>query len=246
MSKSNSKDTLYAAAQENISRFIFDGNVANVFNDMITRSVPGYATIINMIGVLAGEHAQDNSRCYDLGCSLGASTLSMRRRIRKKNCKIISVDNSQAMADRCKEFIEKDRSETPVEVICDDIQNIQIERASMVVLNFTLQFISPEKRLETLKSIHDGMLPGGVLIISEKIVFDDARIQEMQTQLHHNFKKMNGYSEMEIAQKRTALEEVLIPDTLAQHEDRLTKIGFNPVFVWFQCFNFASIIATKC
>lgn len=238
-------DTIYANPLAEVSQFAFDEKVVDVFPDMIKRSVPGYATIINMIGQLAGRYAQTGSRCYDLGSSLGAATLAMRHSIQAANCKIIGVDNSAAMIQRCGQVIAADSGEIPVELIEAEIQNVDIQHASVVVLNFTLQFIPIDERLAVLRNIHDGLLPNGVLILSEKVAFEDNTHQELMIELHHNFKRANGYSDLEIAQKRAAIENYLIPETLATHRQRLREAGFHSVDVWFQCFNFASLIAIK-
>ncbi len=238
-------DTIYANPLSEVSRFAFDQRVVDVFPDMIKRSVPGYATIINMIGNLAERYAQANSHCYDLGCSLGAATLAMRHRIQAANCKIIGVDNSAAMIGRCQQVIAADSGEVAVELVESTIQAVKIENASMAVLNFTLQFIATNERLDVLRSICNGLNTGGVLILSEKVVFDDEPHQQLMTELHHNFKRANGYSDLEIAQKRSAIEDYLIPETLDTHRQRLRDAGFSSVDVWFQCFNFASIIAIK-
>lgn len=238
-------DTIYANPLAEVNRFAFDQRVVDVFPDMIKRSVPGYATIINMIGNLAERYVQANSQCYDLGCSLGAATLAMRHRIQAANCKIIGVDNSAAMIARCQQVIAADSGEIPVELLEASIQSVKIKNASMAVLNFTLQFIATHEREEVLTNICSGLNPGGVLILSEKVVFDDEPHQQLMTDLHHNFKRANGYSDLEIAQKRSAIEHYLVPETLDTHRQRLRNAGFSSVDVWFQCFNFASLIAIK-
>jgi tRNA (cmo5U34)-methyltransferase len=243
------KDAIYSQPLDTITGFTFDEHVVNVFPDMIQRSVPGYSTIIAMTGVLAERYAQPNTNCYDLGSSLGASTLAMRRQLDNRPCNIIAVDNSSAMQKRCLELLTQNTDNTSstisVELIESDIRDIAIENASVVVLNFTLQFIANDTREALLKDIFDGMCDGGILILSEKILFEDAHLQQLNTDLHHSFKRANGYSEMEVSQKRTALENVLIPETIATHQHRLKKVGFNNVDVWFQCFNFASLVAIK-
>jgi tRNA (cmo5U34)-methyltransferase len=241
----NSKDHIYAAPMDRIADFSFDEKVASVFPDMIKRSVPGYSTIIAMTGVLAERYALDGSHCYDLGCSLGASTLSLRHHIEGRHCEIIAVDNSAAMLARCQQIIDQDSYTTPTRLILADINNIDIENASVVVLNFTLQFIATDQRRRLLEKIYQGMCAGGILVLSEKIRFDDAHLQLLNTDLHHAFKKANGYSDMEISQKRSALEKTLLPETIAGHQQRLREIGFSSIDVWFQCFNFASLVAIK-
>ncbi|WP_444933454.1 carboxy-S-adenosyl-L-methionine synthase CmoA [Microbulbifer sp. JTAC008] len=238
-------DNIYANPLGQVAGFEFDRQVVQVFPDMIKRSVPGYTTIVAMIGTLAERYAQAGSRCYDLGSSLCAATLAMRHRIPAADCEIIAVDNSQAMVDQARTVLEADSGEVPVQLICDNLQNVAIENASVVVLNFTLQFIPVEEREEILKKIHDGLRPGGILIISEKVDFADKAHNELMIELHHSFKAANGYSALEIAQKRSALENVLIPETLDTHRTRLKNVGFTSVDVWFQCFNFASLIAIK-
>ena len=245
MSMSTNKDTLYASPIASVSSFKFDESVVNVFPDMIQRSVPGYNAIISAIGLLAGRYAQQHSVCYDLGCSLGAATLSMRHQISAKQCRIIAVDSSEAMIHQLENNVKKDAGNIGVDCLCADIRDISIENASVVVLNFTLQFIPIEDRLFFLEKIYQGLLPGGILILSEKLKFEDCRQQALQTDLHHAFKKSQGYSELEISQKRSALENVLLAETFATHQQRLNTAGFSSAEVWFQYFNFASMIALK-
>ncbi|MDO3384182.1 carboxy-S-adenosyl-L-methionine synthase CmoA [Gilvimarinus algae] len=242
---SDSRDNLYANPLAQVDRFSFDQRVVDVFPDMIKRSVPGYPTILNMIGTLAERYAAADSQCYDLGCSLGAATLAMRHRIRAANCRIVAVDNSPAMIARARQIMDADSQEVPVELVQARLQDMEIARASLVVLNFTLQFVPIEERDLLLKRIAEGLNPGGVLILSEKVAFADAPHQALMTELHHEFKRANGYSELEIAQKRTAIDNVLIPESLEQHRNRLKAAGFASVDVWFQCLNFASMIAIK-
>lgn len=246
------KDTLFANSLDTIARFQFDEQVVNVFPDMIQRSVPGYEAIIKMIGEISGRYAQDGSQCYDLGCSLGAASLAMQQSITAKDCRIIGVDNSQAMIDRLSEGLNQSSNsennalhKTPIELQLGNIQDCDMQNASIVVLNFTLQFIPLNDRDTLIKKIYNALRPNGILILSEKVCFEDEKHQELMIELHHNFKRANGYSDLEIAQKRSAIENVLIPETLAAHRQRFQSAGFSSQDVWFQCFNFASMIAVK-
>ncbi|BBN81998.1 carboxy-S-adenosyl-L-methionine synthase [Pseudoalteromonas sp. A25] len=238
------KDSIYATEQQ-VKDFSFDANVVEVFPDMIQRSVPGYATIVSTMGKLAGQYAQSNSNLYDLGCSLGAVTLSMRRNIAKENCEIIAVDNSKAMVERCKMHLSGFKSDVPVSVQLGDITELDIENASVVAMNFTLQFIPKEQRETVLTSIYKGLKPGGVLLLSEKVKGETDQQDNLLIDLHHDFKRHNGYSELEISQKRTAIENVMRPDRLSTHMSRLENIGFKQTQVWYQCFNFCSLVAIK-
>lgn len=249
----NSRDNIYANAEapphadpiSGTGLFSFDESVARVFPDMIKRSVPGYSTIVSMTGLLAGRYATEGSALFDLGCSLGASSLAMRQNIRQQDCRIVAVDNSAAMLERCRSIIDTDTHHTPVELVCAKLQDVAIEAASVVVLNFTLQFIPRKERNEVLRRIYQGLLPGGIMVLSEKVTFEDPHLDELNIDLHHQFKRANGYSDLEIARKRNAIEDVLLPETLARHRQRIADAGFSSCDVWFQCFNFASIIALK-
>ncbi len=241
------RDSLYADPLSEHGLFTFDDSVARVFPDMIKRSVPGYATIVSMTGLLAGKYAIAGSALYDLGCSLGASTLAMHQNVQQPDCRIISVDNSAAMLERCQSIIYSDTDihDTPVTLTHADVQDVVIANASVVVLNFTLQFIPKELRDKVIGGIYRGLLPGGVMVLSEKVTFEDPHLDELNIELHHQFKRANGYSELEVARKRSALENVLLPETLHQHKQRISDAGFTSCDVWFQCFNFASLIALK-
>jgi tRNA (cmo5U34)-methyltransferase len=240
----NHKDTLFAQPYEAVGAFQFDESVVSVFPDMIQRSVPGYQTILTGIGELTPLFAQANSHIYDLGCSLGAVSLTIRRKLNQP-CKIIAVDNSPSMIQRAQDYLAAFHSDTPVEFVLDDIANINIENASMVVLNFTLQFISPEQRQVLLQKIYQGLNPGGLLILSEKIHVNESPIQQAIEHLHLQFKRANGYSELEISQKRASLDNVLISDSRQQHLDRLHHVGFSYADTWLQAYNFVSFIAIK-
>lgn len=244
------KDQIYQQPMDRIAGFVFDETVAAVFPDMIQRSVPGYSTIIAMTGVLAARFATPGSTCYDLGCSLGASTLSMAQEIRKRgtaDVRFVAIDNSTAMIARCNDAARRlvPEQAPSIQWQCANIQDVDYQNASVVVLNFSLQFVPLAERSALLTRLYRGMVPGGVLVLSEKICFDDEQLNQLNIDLHHEFKRANGYSDLEISQKRTALENVLIPETLPAHQDRLRAAGFRSCDTWFQCFNFASLVAIK-
>lgn len=240
-----SRDTLFHDPQAPITEFVFDDRVARVFPDMIRRSVPGYQEVITLSGLIARRHAQRGSRLYDLGCSLGATTLAMGHWLDAEGCRIVAVDNAAPMLERCRENIEAAGLAVPVELVCADIRDVRIEDASVVVLNFTLQFLPPAERLEVLRAAASGMRAGGVLLLSEKIASSDAEEAAFHEQMHVAFKQANGYSDLEISRKRSALENVLTPETLTTHQERLLSAGFARVHTWFRCFNFASLVAIR-
>ena len=241
----SNRDMLFSAPIDKLGDWTFDERVAEVFPDMIQRSVPGYSNIISMIGMLAERFVTPHSQVYDLGCSLGAATLSIRRNIQQPDCKIIAVDNSPAMVERCRRHVTAFKAQTPVDVQEDDIRHVTIENASLVVLNFTLQFLEPAERQQVLNNVYQGLNPGGALVLSEKFSFEDRQVGELLFNMHHDFKRANGYSELEISQKRSMLENVMLTDSVETHKARLRQAGFTHSELWFQCFNFGSLVAIK-
>lgn len=239
------RDSLFAKSRALTTGFRFDEQVVKVFPDMIARSVPGYELVVPMIGLLARRYAQPDSRIYDLGCSLGAASLAMSLAVRASGTEIIAVDNSEAMVSRCKKSVAANGGPVHIDVRLQNMLDTRIENASVVVLNFTLQFLDRGQRQTLINQVAAGMRAGGVLIISEKICFEDGQEQTDQTAWHHDFKRAQGYSELEISQKRNALEDVLLPETEAAHFKRMEQAGLSNTRRWFQCFSFASFIAFK-
>ncbi|MDH5353945.1 MAG: carboxy-S-adenosyl-L-methionine synthase CmoA [Gammaproteobacteria bacterium] len=236
------KDQVFSIPLSDVKAFEFNETVARVFRDMISRSVPGYELLLHLIGLYANIFVQDNSRVYDLGCSLGEGTVMVSSQAKAGNYSIIAVDNSASMIEKCRQL---EIAGSNIDWLCDDIQNVEIENASMVILNLTLQFLDQNKRQEILNRIYLGLNPGGVLVLSEKILIDDEQNNQRMIQLYQAFKKTQGYSDLEISQKRTALENVLVPDLESQLKERLHKAGFKEVYECFKCFNFVSYLAIK-
>ncbi len=241
----NAQDSLYATARQVVEQFQFDERVAEVFSDMVKRSVPGYTLMLDMLGVIAEKWIKDESLIYDLGCSLGASTLAIRQNIQAQHVRILAVDNSAAMLAQCQKVINQDISPPPVELIEANIEALDFEPCDFVALNLTLQFIPLEERALLLSRLFKALKPGGVLFLSEKVIFDDTAQQTLLTDLHHQFKQHQGYSLMEIAQKRQAIEDFLVPETIQAHLDRLDTLGFSSSQVIFQCLNFCTFLAIK-
>lgn len=236
------KDRVFAKSLSEVKAFEFNAAVADVFQDMISRSVPGYQLLLQMIGLYADIFVQDHSQVYDLGCSLGEAAKLVARQSSANDTRIIAIDNASSMIEKCR---LNDDPGSGIEWRCEDIQQSPIENASMVILNLTLQFLAPHSRKELLERIYQGLNPGGVLVLSEKVSFDDDSESDRMIELYHAFKKVQGYSDLEISQKRTALENVLIPDNNNEHLQRLKAVGFDEVYECFRCFNFVSFLAIK-
>ncbi len=211
---------------------------------MIERSVPGYATIIALTGQLAGRFTRDGESAYDLGCSTGASLLSMRSQL-PPGARLIGIDTSAPMLAQCRANLDKHPAGCDVTLLDADIAATQYETAAFFASNFTLQFIPIEKRQSLIERIAAATRPGGALVLSEKIRFDDPHQQTLHTEMHHEFKRRQGYSELEISQKRSALERIMQPESLDTHRQRLLAAGYTSCEVWFQCFNFMSLVAIR-
>jgi tRNA (cmo5U34)-methyltransferase len=257
------QDDLYRRRESAPGSFRFDEAVAEVFPDMIDRSVPGYALIVPMIGQLARRFVQPHSTVHDLGCSLGAVTLAIRSALLERRdlraVRLVATDNSEAMIARLRLLLEELDIPTrdpnhpgedhagplPIELRLRDIRDEELHDASLVALNFTLQFLDPGDRDRLMDRIAAGLRPGGVLVLAEKVRFEDAAEQERLTDWHHDYKRLQGYSDLEIARKRTALERVLLSETEAAHRDRLERSGFRRVTRWFQCFGFCAWLAER-
>jgi len=242
------RDRIYAdrraGTEPGTAPFEFSESVVRVFPDMIERSVPGYRLLLELTPLMVRRAVQPDSRIYDLGCSLGAATLAARRAVGVEGVQIIAADTSPDMVHRCRQLVTADNSRVAVEVIEANICELPIENASIVLLYFTLQFIERAKRQALIDRIASGLRPGGILLLAEKLAFDPVD-QFWLDSHHHDFKRAQGYSDLEIARKRQALENVLIPESRLDHHERLRSAGFSQVVDWFQCLNFSAIAAIR-
>ncbi|WP_348827672.1 carboxy-S-adenosyl-L-methionine synthase CmoA [Halomonas sp. RT37] len=245
MSDASYRDAIFSTPLDKVARFSFDERVVACFPDMIRRSVPGYGQILGMLGVIAERHLRHGAHVYDLGCSLGAVGLALAGQLPKDAFSLTGVDLSPAMVERTRQTLEHECPDHAIEVIEGDIRHLDYRPSGMIVLNFTLQFLAPEDRDGVLEKLYQALEPGGVLILSEKIKAGDEQDNAWLVERYHDFKRANGYSDLEISQKRNALENVLVPDTLEQHHQRLARVGFARSLTWFQYLNFASMVAFK-
>lgn len=238
-------DNIYDVTLKQIQPFAFDVSVASVFEDMIRRSVPGYGLTLQLMASIANDLKSAQPVCYDLGCSLGAGMVALDQGLKERTGLIYGIDTSEPMLERAQSLLKDAEMACSWDLKKGDVREIRMQPHDLSVLNFTLQFIELDSRLPLLNKIYEALKPGGYLLLSEKVVFDDSIEQEYQTHLHHNFKRLNGYSDLEISQKRTALENRLIPETAKVHMSRLKAAGFSKVFPWLQAFNFMSFLAVK-
>ena len=239
------KDEVFKGEIEKASDFKFGANVANVFDDMVNRSVPFYEEMQRMIAELCANHFQENASIYDLGCSTGTTMIHMNPFI-PEHIQFVGIDDSPDMLEKCRTKLEAAAFKRPVKLEVYDLNsNIEIQNAGVVVLCLTLQFVRPINRERLIKKIYAGMNPGAVIIVIEKILAEDSLFNRDFIRYYYDMKRRHQYSEMEIAQKREALENVLIPYKLSENITLLREAGFSHVEVFFKWYNFAGFIANK-
>lgn len=232
--KEMGRDRVYKEKQAKVTPFEFNSEVVSVFPDMVQRSIPGYSTVVQMSGIIASQMLSSGTVCYDLGCSLGASTRSVLSAVGDAAVTVVGVDSSAPMVHEARKRISDPR----VEFHVADVRSFNFEPAKVMILNFVLQFVGPNDREALLRNIRAALEPNGLLIVSEKI----NAIPEFED-LHLQFKKFNDYSDLEIAQKRQALENVMRINSSSEHLARLSRTGFKNPRMWYQCLNWASFLA---
>jgi tRNA (cmo5U34)-methyltransferase len=225
--------------------FQFDGKVADVFDDMLNRSVPCYRMVIEMIGAILGKSLEQNDRVYDLGCSTGETLIELARRLEHLDLDFTGVDNSPAMLSKARHKAEMFSLAERITFREANIIDLDVSGAGAIIMNYTLQFIRPLNRQEFLVKVYQALRPGGILIVSEKILSLDPDLNRAFIDFYLDFKRRNGYSETEISRKREALENVLIPFSINENINLLTRAGFASCETFCQWFNFASIVAVK-
>jgi tRNA (cmo5U34)-methyltransferase len=239
------KDEVYSKSLDRIEDFRFDDTVADVFDDMISRSVPLYKDVQLATARLASRLVRSNSVVYDFGCSTGTSIEAMCGEISDPTVKFVGVDTSAPMLAKCSERLRRKGLEDRVTLIHDDLANVTPSNASVLVFNYTLQFFAPNHRQTVVKKMADSLEDSGALLMTEKVVHEMPRIQDSLTELYYDFKRDNGYSELEISQKREALENVLVPYTAGENCDLLKRSGFSEVEIYLKWYVFVSILAIK-
>lgn len=239
------KDSVFKEQIKQAADFKFGTAVANVFDDMVNRSVPYYGEIQRMMAEQAADYTQAGTDVYDLGCATGTTLIGMNTSV-AESIRFIGIDDSADMLDKCRTKLEEAGFKRPYELRVADLNdNVEISNASVVVLCLTLQFVRPIFREKLLKAISNGLVSGGVLILVEKILTENSAFNRDFIKFYYNYKRRNNYSELEITQKREALENVLIPYKLSENIALLRDTGFSQCEVFFKWYNFSGLVARK-
>ena len=239
------KDKLFRKKRRLLSDFEFGQRTAAVFDDMLDRSVPFYREMQRMIGEMAADFAVDGTHLYDLGCSTGNTLLALDA-ILPKEMRFIGVDSSKDMLERVRQKLSQHRMTRPYDLVCADLnRGVQVTNASVVIMTLTLQFIRPLYRHQLIRQIASGMHERGCFILIEKVLPKDSMLNRLFIKYYYGFKERQGYSKIEIAQKREALENILVPYRLEENKELLLNSGFSQCDVFFQWYNFCGIVALK-
>ncbi|MEW6170638.1 MAG: carboxy-S-adenosyl-L-methionine synthase CmoA [Candidatus Omnitrophota bacterium] len=240
-----SKDKIFKRKKDVVSDFNFKKETANVFDDMLNRSVPFYDEIQRMIVEIAADFAVDGTNIYDVGCSTGTTLLSLDKSV-SKDVNFIGIDYSKDMLERARKKLQKNKVSRKYSLECKDLNDgIHLENASVVIMNLVLQFVRPLNRKRIVESIARGINESGCLILIEKVLSFDSTINRLFIKYYYDFKKRQGYDELEIAQKREALENVLIPYRPEENRALLLDSGFKECDMFFKWYNFCGVLALK-
>jgi tRNA (cmo5U34)-methyltransferase len=241
----SARDRVFAEPVSAIGDFKFSKDVASVFDDMVERSVPFYTEIQRMIGEMAADFVKSGTRVYDFGCSTGSSMLALHDHV-PPDVRFVGVDSSEEMLERCRARLVKKGFRRPHELRCEDLNaGARVENASLALMVLTLQFIRPLRRERLMADIFRGLNGDGCLILVEKVLGEDSFFNRLFIQYYYEMKRRNGYSQTEIAQKREALENVLIPYRLMENRELLLRTGYRYVDVFFKWYNFCGMVAVK-
>jgi len=242
------QDKIFLQATSGASDFKFDAQVAEVFDDMLVRSVPFYLEQQRMVAEISKQFASKDTAVYDLGCSTATTLINLSQAI-DAPVRFVGYDNSMPMLERARRNIEEHGCDRQVELRFGDLNgslsNLSIDRASVVTMCWTLQFIRPLQRDQLIRWIHDGMVDNGALIITEKVLANNASLNNLFVDCYYALKKRNDYSETEIARKREALENVLVPYRIDENIELFRRNGFAEVETVFQWYNFAAFVCIK-
>jgi len=234
------KDTVFTKRVN--KKFEFDEAVASVFDDMLSRSVPFYDEVRKLVISLILAEQKEGMKVLDLGSSTAKFLLDLHSKS-EVNMQLKGIDNSQAMLDRATQKCQAFGANVELELA--DMLEYDYDNEDVIIANYTLQFIRPIQRLELMNKIYEGLNNDGMFVFSEKIIFEDKILDKEMINIYYDYKKEQGYSEYEIAQKREALENVLIPFTIKENIKMCKDAGFTKIETVFQWANFVTFVVKK-
>lgn len=239
------QDKVFDDAQKPVGDFTFNAKVADVFDDMVSRSVPFYEEMQRMTCELARDFAKPNTNLYDIGCSTATTLLALDKTV-DPNVTFVGIDNSPDMLAKAEKKAKATGTDRRIQFVAGDLhQGLMLENASVITMLLTLQFLRPLHRERVMKQIYDGLNEQGCLILIEKLTCEDTVFNRLFIDHYYDYKRRSGYSDTEIAKKREALENVLIPYRVEENIALLQGAGFKKTELFFRWYNFCGIIAVK-
>jgi tRNA (cmo5U34)-methyltransferase len=239
------KDQIFSEGDFSSGSFKFTSDVASVFDDMASRCIPFYREVIQLTAEVAQDYVPNGGHIYDLGCSTGTTLLYLAKCLNGKNISMTGYDPAEAMLKKANEKSHVYTYSHEINFLNGVCESASIKQANMVIMNYTLQFIELEERAKAISRIYENLEQGGVFLISEKLREKDPKVEKLNTRAYESFKAGNGYSFLEIANKRQALENILVPQSTDENIAMLKNAGFSTVDVLFKWLNFATFIAIK-
>lgn len=222
-------------------QFEFDEKVASVFDDMISRSVPYYALSVDLTCEFLARTLLQGAKIADFGCSTGALLLKLHEI--RPDFSLIGIDDAPHMLNIAR--TKANAYGAKIEFRCENLLECDFKGVDCAIMNYTLQFLRPLLRPGFVRKIYDNLAENGVFILSEKLLFEDATMNKNIIEIYENYKFRQGYTKFEIAQKRQALENVLIPFSETENKNMLLSAGFRRVESIFRWANFAVFVAMK-
>jgi len=240
------RDLNFAAPMKKALDFDFGEQTTQVFDDMLVRSVPFYDEIQHMIAEIVANLVEEKPVVYDLGCSTGTTLLMLATRLKNKNPRLVGLDQSVPMLNHARKRAEQAGLTSMITWQQHDLNEPLItDPSDAFIMNLSLQFIRPLNRERLVSNLYHSLKPRGCLILVEKIIPEDSLLNRTYIELYYGFKRRNGYSDLEIAQKREALENILIPYRVNENLELLNRCGFKAPDTFFRWLNFAGFIGIK-
>ena len=221
-------------------RWSFSGKVSKTFDEHVDRSVPFYKEGHQLIVDMQEFFLQEESVCYEIGCSTGTLTKLLSENNANKKTKYYGIDNVKEMIE-----VAESKNIKNAEFLSEDIVTYELIKSDLIVSYYTIQFIKPQLRQEVINKIYQSLNWGGGFFLFEKVRANDARFQDYLNSSYNEFKLRNNFTESEIFSKTRSLNGVLEPFSTQGNIDLLKRAGFTDIISIFKYLNFQGFMCIK-
>jgi tRNA (cmo5U34)-methyltransferase len=222
----------------------FRGQVFKNFDNHISKSIPLYFETINLYENLSDFFIMDKSNVIDIGCSTGTFLQKINKRHLNNLEKKIFLKGYDVVPEMLN-YAKKKNKNSKINFSTKDALKVNYKNSCIVSAFYTMQFIATSKRQELVNKIFKGLNWGGAFFMVEKVRANDARFQDIMTQLYTEFKLSNGYSDKEIISKGRSLKGVLEPFSTKGNLDMLKRAGFKDIITVIKHGCFEGFLAIK-